>query len=231
MSKQFYICRINFKVGCHVKLTFSLIESILHPIILPCSLHPPLLRFSITAINIVANQVSLHQATGADHPNWIMPLPMPMGVLVVILYCQEKPLNWGGVVALHPTIPHLVLHLVVCPLLKWGATHLRDTHSPPSLNQQNYWANTLLAQFVLLRQKGLRFKGGRRLILFMTNIVMSLLMTTNMTMMKIIFQSPMLCIQYQPWKLRERCLLTQRQQNWLRSIAKSTWRGPSCLEF
>jgi hypothetical protein len=111
---------------------------------------------------------------------------------------SEEPLNWVGAAVLNPTTPHLVLNLVVCPLLKLGGICLSDTHSPPSLNQQNHQANTQLAQLVLLQQKVPRFKGGRGAVLFMMNMVMRLSMTTNMIMTKIIFQSPMLHVQYQP---------------------------------
>jgi hypothetical protein len=65
-------------VSCHVELTFPPLESTLCPIVSSCSLPPPLGRFSISAANIVANQVSPCQPPGADHPGWIRPLPAPL---------------------------------------------------------------------------------------------------------------------------------------------------------
>ncbi len=216
-------------VSCHVELTCPPLESTLSPIVSSCSLPPPLEQFSFGAANIEANQVSPRQPPGADHPGWIRLPPMPMGVLAVILCCWETPLHWWWAVVPHPTIPKL--HFNIWPLLLWGATRLRDTRSPPSLNQLCPQANTLLALFMLLQQEGPRIKGGRGPVQCMTSIGTRCLMMTNMTMRKIIFQSPMLCIQHQPWTLRERHSLLPRWQNWPRSIAKSSWRVPFCCKF
>jgi hypothetical protein len=94
------------------------VESAPHPIILPCSLQPPLLPFTIAAAN---NQALLFPAAATHLPYWMRLPPMPVGVLEVIISCQEQPLKWGGAAVPNPTI-HTLLHPVCCLLLQWGGT-------------------------------------------------------------------------------------------------------------
>ena len=81
---------------------------------------------------------------------------VPVGVVVVIIYCWEQPLNWGGVVTQNPTIHTL---LAVYPLCQWGGKHLWEpTPCPPSLTSQNQqtgallWTSALMSLLILRRQ-------------------------------------------------------------------------------
>ena len=85
---------ISILHGCgHVMPISPQVESAPHPIILPCSLQPPLLPFTIAAAN---NQALLFPAAATHLPYWMRLPPMPVGVLEVNISCQEQPLHWGG---------------------------------------------------------------------------------------------------------------------------------------
>jgi hypothetical protein len=130
------------------------IESTLSLIILPCSLKPLPLQFSIAAIKIVAkNKAVLSIATGAPLHVFSMLPHTPMGALVVKVYCPVEQLNPGGVGVLTPTRhPH---QLAACPLLQWGEKHLLGpTPSLPSLTPLDYRAGALLLLLILRRRKG-----------------------------------------------------------------------------
>jgi hypothetical protein len=71
-------------VNCHVMPISPHIESTLCHIILPCSLQPLPLQFTIAAIKIVAkNQAVLSPAPGVPLHGFILLPHMPMGVVVV----------------------------------------------------------------------------------------------------------------------------------------------------
>ncbi len=137
--------------------TLHHIESTLSHIILPCSLQPLPLQFSIAAIKIVPkNKAVLSIATGAPLHGFSMQPHAPMGALVVKVFCPVEQLNPGGAGVLTPT-GH-TLQPAACPLLQWGGKHLREpTPSLPSLTPLNHQAGaTLLLLLILRRQKGQR---------------------------------------------------------------------------
>jgi hypothetical protein len=193
-------------VSCHVELPFPPLESTLSPIISSCSL---LRQLSISAANVVANQVSLRQPQGADHPGWIRPLPVPLGVLAVILCCWETPRDSGGTTSNHPCTQsqHLAFAAVGGDMPQ-GHSLSSLSQSTLSLSQHSAGAIHAVAT---RRTKNQGRKGTCPVYDKHGNKVID--DNKYVTMRKIIFQSPMLCVQHQPWTLRERHSLLPRQQN------------------
>ena len=85
------------------------------------------------------NKAVLSIATGAPLHGFSMLPHMPMGALVVKVFCPVEQLNPGGAGVLTPT-RHPLLP-AACPLLQWGGKHLREpTPSLPSLSPLNHRA-------------------------------------------------------------------------------------------
>jgi hypothetical protein len=107
----------TWPLSCNADITPNRISTT--PIILPCSLQPLLLTFASAVANNAAdntanNQALLSPASDAHLPRWMMLPPMPVGVLVVIISCQEQPPCWEGAAAPNPTI-HTCPHPTCCP--------------------------------------------------------------------------------------------------------------------
>ena len=130
------------------------IESTLSHIILPCSLQPLPLQFSIAAIKIAAkNQAVLSTAPGAPLHGFSLLPHTHMGALVVKVYHPVQQLNPGGAGVLTPTLHPL--QPTAFPLVQWGGKHpLVPTPSLPSLTPLNHQAGALLLLLILWQQKG-----------------------------------------------------------------------------
>ena len=99
------------------------IESTLTHKILPCSLQPLPLQFSIAAIKIAAkNQALLLTASGAPLHGFSLLPHTPVAALVVKVYLPVEQLNPGEAGVQTPTL--LPLQPAACPLLQWGGKHL-----------------------------------------------------------------------------------------------------------
>ena len=172
-------------------LTSNHIESTLSPIILPCSLQPLLLQFSIAAIKITAkNQAVLSLAPSAPLHDFSLLLHTPVVARVVkVLFCpveQLRPVEAGVLTPKgHP------LHSAACPLVQSiGRKHLLGpTLSLQSLTPLTHPASVpLLLRILLRQQKGQR--GCQTLLSRRGVILVTLTMAVISMIMRPILSQP-----------------------------------------